>query len=311
MTELWDNPRPVGYWPGTPSQWREPTVDDCTWYATEFAFSTDTEGGTPVSVAIRDTQDLWPERERVFSQYGAYKREYITRLLTEGAVFVVGGDYEKLPKHYRRWTYNDYFNHAMAIKTYDAKHDRTFLYDPLGGGRTYEPYDGEWISMSAILHYTWQANSTKWYAGLVQNLGDEPMKAVFVNPTHPADREVRVEANTVVRGQPRSTGERTRQIYSATKWWPVLGRTTDGWRLIAWNLDLSNKNIGYVHVNDIIEARAVAPPYSDTDCKDLEEANAMLLKSTASLQELVRTQENKIEDQQERIDNAIALLEIG
>ena len=312
MTELWDNPRPLGYWPGTPSQWREPTVDDCTWYATEFAFeaasethhsvhpvkglrnySTDRVGGTPVSVAIRDTSVLWPDRERVHAEYGAYKREYITRLLREGAVFVLGGDYEKLPAHYRRWTYNDTFDHAVAIKTYDEPNDRTFLYDPLGGGRTFEPYDGEWIKMDAILRYTWQMNSTRYYAGLVQNEGDEPMKTVNLNPNHPADREVRVRPNTVVRGVPRSTGERTRQIYSGTKWWPLVGKTTNGWRLIAWDLDEDRKNIGYVHMDDITEVRVVEMPDA-TDCADLEEANAMLLKSTASLQNQVRLQEETI-----------------
>lgn len=278
MTKLWDNPRPKGYWPGTPSQWNEPTIDDCTWYATEFGFeaasethrsvhpvkglrrfSTDTSGGTPVSVAIRDTQRLWPSRERVLSEYGTYSRRRITQLLRSGATLVFGGDYIRLPLHYRRWTNNDRFLHAIATRTIAYKNGkaRTFWYDPLGGGSTYKPYDGEWITLNDLLnHYAWKTPSgDKWYAGLILNKGDAPMKRLHLHPSQPANREVRVRGGTVVRVAPRITSDKVRVVWGEKRWYPLVGNARDNWKLIAWNLAESQANIGYIRKVDIIETK--------------------------------------------------------
>jgi len=286
MTELWDNPRPDGYWPGTPSQWREATVDDCTWYATEFAFeaasethrsvhpvkglreySTDTSGGTPVSVAIRDTSKLWPRTERVHAVYGQFHRDYLERCLQQGAVLVLGGDYEKLPVHYRKWTINDKFDHAVACKTYRLKPqtdiEQTFLYDPLGGGSTLQPYDGEWITLDALLdNYTWAASSGRIWAGIVMNKGDEPMRSVNLFSQQATDKEVRCRSNTEVRVEPRIDGRRTRTIWGSKNWFSLIGTAANGWRLIGWNLDADRSNIGYIHKDDIAETRTVEPAQS-------------------------------------------------
>lgn len=303
MTTLWDNPRPKGYWPGTPSQWREPTVDDCTWYATEFGFeaasethlsmhpvkdlrnfSSDTVGGTPLSVALRETARLWPAKERVHSEYGAYSRRFIMDALSAGAVLVYGGDYEVLPPHYRRWTYNDYFDHAVASKTLDRTDlgtFRTFMYDPLGGGRYYEPYDGEWITIDGLLKYCWQSGD-KYWVSIIENKGAEPMKSLNINPNQMADKEVRVRNTTVVRAQPRITGDRTRRIYSNTKWWPVVGRVAGGWRLIAWKNELGHVEWGYINPDDILEYRN--EPFTDTDNDALLNENLTLASENAALE---------------------------
>jgi len=235
--------------------------------------STDTVGGTPVDVCLRDTLALWHPSERVHGIYGAYQRDYLEVMLQRGAVLVLGGDYEKLPRHYRRWTYNDTFDHAVACKTYRIKPgtniEQTFLYDPLGGGRTFEPYDGEWISLNALLgDYTWKTGSRCW-AAIVENKGGEPMRTLNVPSNYPADKEVRVRPNTVVRVAPRTTSERTRHIWSDKKWWPLIGNSTGGWRLIAWDLDDSRKNIGYIYKDDIIDARTVEPPVTQ-DCEAIK-----------------------------------------
>jgi hypothetical protein len=277
---LWDNPRPIGYWPGTPNQFREPTVDDCTWYATEFAFeaasethrsvhpvkglrnfSSDTVGGTPVSVAIRDSLRLWPKSERVWAEYGAYSRDYLEHLLQRGVTLILGGDYEKLPAHYRRWTNNDTFDHAVACRTYRNRLpgvEQTFLYDPLGGGPTFKPYDGEWITLDALLDdYSWHFAGKIW-AGIVENKGDSPMKRVFVHPETPTNKEVTVPRGTIVREAPRTTSEKVKTIWSSTRKFPMIGAASNGWRLIGWDLEVSTGNIGYIHRDDIIGVFDVA-----------------------------------------------------
>ncbi len=305
MTQLWDNPRPQGYWPGTPNQFREATVDDCTWYATEFGFeaasethrsvhpvkslrkfSTDRVGGTPVAVAIRDTQDLWPEQEQVVSVYERFTRKRIITLLKRGATIIYGGDYEKLPPHYRRWTNNDKFDHACATRTLDLNNngdERTFLYDPLGGGPTFQPYDGEWITIDNILKYCWRTGNASYWVGIIENKGDEPMKTVNLNPNQPTDSEVRVGKNTAVRVAPRTTAINKRIIWDANKWWAFIGKAGSGWRLIGWNLEESRKNIGYVHVNDIREIRKVAPLVTNVDVKTLMETNNVLQRQITQL----------------------------
>jgi len=319
---LRDQPRPEGYWPGTPSQWREATIDDCAWYATEAAFeaasethrsvhpvkglrafSSDTEGGTPISVAIRDTQRLWPASERVVSEYGAYERAYLVRLLKEGAMLVVGGYYANLPTHYRRWTNNDNFAHALACKFYRRLDgvEYTFLYDPLGGGPTRQPYDGEWITLDALLNWFTWGTGTKKYAGIVQNRGDDPVQRLYVSPTRPADREVRVARGVTVRKAPRTTSAEVRRVWSEERWFPLVATASNGWRLIAWDLDVDNTNIGYIHTGDIIETRQAPPPTNVVDKDAYELAIKTLTAQNQSLTEMQAEAERDILAQEEEI----------
>jgi hypothetical protein len=316
---LRDTPRPDGYWPGTPSQWEEPTVDDCTWYAVEFGFeaasethrsvhpvqglrqfSSDTVGGTPIHVAIREANRLWPTSERVHAEYGSYDRADIERFLKAGATIIWGGDYEKLPPHYRKWTNNDVFDHAMASRGFRSFNGgQTFLYDPLGGGPLRLRYDGEWISIDALLTFNWHAGTSRYWLGVIENEGDEPLRTINVFPNHPADKEVRVRNATAVRAQPRETGERTRGFYNEDKWWPLLGNGGGGFKLIGWNLDQSNRNIGYVHTDDIIETRAVTLTEVDSDALKL--ANAALRTENTNLQNQLSRYGDFVDDIRESV----------
>lgn len=277
MTALWDDPRPKGYWPGTPTQWREPTIDDCAWYAVEFlfekasnthlslhpvldirAYSSDKVGGTPNTVALRDTLRLWPASEDVTYRYNGYNRADIVDALRHGAGILWGGDYENLPVHYRRWTNNDVFAHAMASLTLDvnkAGKERTFLYDPLGGGPTKQPYDGEWITIDALLDFSW--NSGKLYPiGIVENEG-ETVKYLHLGKGQKPDREVGVRRGGVARAAPRFSAGTVRKFWNADKRWPFLAKFKDGWFLVLWDQGENNWEFGYVHKDDIIANEGV------------------------------------------------------
>ena len=271
---MWDNPRPKGYWPNTPSQWREPSVDDCTWYATEFLFeaasethrsvhpvlglrndSIDKVGGTTLPVALSETMRLWPTSERVTYSYGSYTRDEIVAALLSGAGILWGGDYEKLPNHYRRWTNNDVFNHAMASLTLEDE-DRTFLYDPLGGGPTRQPYDGEWITIDALLDFNWNAGYKQYSVGIVENLGEEPMRYLHLPMSSEADRVVGIRRGGAARVAPRITAAVKRKFWNEEKRWGFLGLFSGGWFLVLWEQD-GEWDFGYVHREDIIANESV------------------------------------------------------
>ena len=250
---LRDKPRPSIYWPNTPSQWREPTVDDCTWYAVEFGFqaaskdhlsmhpvndlrnhSSDTIGGTPVPVALREVYRLWPKDQGAEYRYGLFSRTEIRRMLKDGKTIIWGGDYEKLPKHYRRWTYNDTFDHAMAsrdFRTNGLGTDVTFLYDPLGGGPQRDFYDGEWISLDALLDFSWGANG-KEYVGVVygtaqpkDNGGDEMIKG---NVERQSNKWVEIPKGVWVWDSP--DGEVVRETGTARRY-DYFGYTKGHWAI--------------------------------------------------------------------------------
>lgn len=294
MASLRDSPRPDVYWPNTPSQWREPSVDDCTWYATEFAFqaasenhlnmhpvkdlrnkSTDTEGGTPVDVALRDTFKLWPIRENVGYRYGAFNFATIRRSLRDGSTIVVGGDYEKLPLHYRRWTNNDTFNHAMAAR--DLRKNKagewlTFLYDPLGGGPAREPYDGEWIKLDDLLTFTWNASSRTWWLGIVYNRSEIPMKYLNLPAQYKPDRFARLKRGAPVRSEPRATSEVVRKFWNENTRRPILYAVDGGWVCVLWKDD-KEWQWGYADPDDVIAKGGwPVPPIDDgvDDCSDVD-----------------------------------------
>ena len=254
MAELRDSPRPKVYWPNTPSQWREPTVDDCTWYATEFAFqaasknhlnmhpvkdlrekSSDTEGGTPVPVALRDTEYLWPKSEEVAYKYGQFTKAEIRRALKDEKTIVYGGDYEKLPQHYRRWTYNDTFNHAMASRDYREVNGVgfTFLYDPLGGGPQRDFYDGEWIRLDDLLAFNWSGSKGE-YVGIVYRIRRDTM--IKGNVERRSDKYIDLPEKTDIYDAPlgeviRTTNKPLRLDYfgyAGGGWWAVEIWVNDG-----------------------------------------------------------------------------------
>jgi hypothetical protein len=265
MAILWDKPRPSVYWPGTPSQWREPTVDDCTWYAVEFAFeaaskthlsmhpvrdlrrhSSDTVGGTPVPVALREVDKLWPTSEGVRWTYGAESRATIRRALIDGDTIVWGGDYEKLPTHYKRWTNNDIFDHAMAsrdFRTYNGT-GQTFLYDPIGGGPQRDFYDGEWISLDALMEFSWSGAGGEW-VGIVRatkQQGDTMIKGPFERTS---SRYVELPVGVKVFNAPE--GKVVKRIGTAKKY-DYFGYTNDYWAIELWVM--GEPVIAYVKKND-------------------------------------------------------------
>jgi hypothetical protein len=193
----------------------------------------------------------------------------------------------------------------MAVRSYNKNQNipqRTFLYDPLGGGPTYQPYDGEWITFNALFNrYAWKNRRGNIYAGIVENEGDIRMNRVFLHPTRPTDKAVRIEVGTVVRRDPRITSEEVRRIWSAGSWHPLVGAARHGWRLIAWNLEASESNIGYVHLNDIIETKSITlPPSTPVDVDNdmlrnaiqaLKDDKATLKNNNKALQEMLHQYE--------------------
>jgi len=288
-----------GYWPNTPSQWTQATVDDCTWYATEFAYesadplhtsvhpvrdlrkhSTDTVGGTPVEVALRDTDRLWPTRPPTYV-YGLMGWQDIKAALRSGLVLVLGGDYEKLPEHYRRWTNNDTFDHALAIKF--LREDGTFnsvaLYDPLGGGPQFDPYDGEWIRFDALFGnnaYTWKSG-TKYWVGVVYSERSADRVSVFYNPAWPSNRKVRLKSGAQTYNKPVALPR-----FEARSFWNV---ETKRWAVAkggGWYIILHRRNPEdpfdpfdqyYVRKEDILAVNNVGWGNTGEDCDALREQN--------------------------------------
>lgn len=309
VSTLRDNPKPDGYWPGTPSQWREPSVDDCTWYAVEAAFesasephfsyhpvnrirasSTDTEGGTPIIVALRDTLKFWPKIGDVGYTYGGESRRDVERALTSGAAVVVGGDYEKLPLHYRRWTNNDTFDHAMMHKfLYAGK--LTYLYDPLGGGPSREPYDGEWISLDALYgpdKFVWQHSPVTYTVGIVENKRETMrLNQVTVEPNM-ATKALRCKVGTPVYQTPTTIAPIERKIWSNKKLWATIAKGMNGWRLIVWpDSETGNTRWGWISKVDIEEIVDIIP-VTEAECSEEEyvKLNAELASYEVVVQEL-------------------------
>ena len=271
---LRDKPRPSVYWPNTPSQWTQSSVDDCTWYAVEFAFeaasnthlsmhpvedirvgSSDTVGGTPIAVALWDTYKMWPKKEDAKYQYGSFSHETIEQALRDGKTIVWGGDYEKLPAHYRKWTNNDTFDHAMSSRDYRVHRGakQTFLYDPLGGGPQREPYDGEWIALNALYKFNWGRAGTHEYVGIVYNdradaqTGtDKMIKGDF---TRTSERYVKLPIGVQVYDAPE--GKKIRQVRHEKRY-HYFGFVGGGWWAIGIWYDGADV-IAYIKRNDDYE----------------------------------------------------------
>ena len=304
-----------GYWPNTPSQWREPSVDDCTWYAGEFAFqaadvkhrnyhpvndirtkSADNKGGTTVLYMTTFMYNWWPSDARLHAYYGSFGESRIIDMLGGGATFIVGGDYEKLPLHYRRWTNNDNFNHAVAIRFYDPDTERVAMY---GGGPQRSEYDGEWIKLDALLNGYWWRGGNGWVAGVVGPYREEPIVKPFIDPED-ATRELRVRARSFVYDGPSTLSPLNRRIWSDTKWWPVIGRAQGGWFLILWrDADDESVRFGYIHRDDVLEQRDVQRTGSSGELdpelmQQLELAKTEIQSLEASLEVARKTSEERL-----------------
>lgn len=288
-----DNPAfdSIGYWPNTPSQWREPTVDDCTWYATEFAFqaadqfhrnfhpvleirnlSTDRVGGTPVDVAVRDTAKLWPGDGDIAWKYGSWTKDEIRRALNTGATVVVGGDYLQLPLHYRRWTWNDDFAHAMAHR-FLLEDNRTALYDPLGGGPQRVPYDGEWIGLGQLYgtidDFVWKRNESQYWAAIIDSKRTKKtVKRLYYDPAD-AKKEARVSRGTPVYSRPTTASDVVKKWWHEEKYYKLIGRVDIAWYAVwYWDGSLRESLVGYVAKQDILhiqDRQVITHPDSTED----------------------------------------------
>lgn len=300
---LRDKPRPSVYWPNTPSQWREATVDDCTWYATEFAFeaaskthlsmhpvkdlrdhSSDTAGGTPLLTALSETYRLWPKSEGVQFRYGGYSRTVIRRALRDGSTIVWGGDYARLPAHYRKWTNNDTFSHAMAsrdLRTINGV-EQTFLYDPLGGGPNREPYDGEWIPLKALLAFNWDDWQGGNLVGIVygEEARDKMIKGVI---DRRSNKYVELPAGVKVYDAP--DGSVIRKTIRKSKRYDYFGYASGWWAIEIW-FD-GGPVLAYIKSNDAYERGEwpVEPPQPDPDVAVLKERIEVLESALGEMME--------------------------
>jgi hypothetical protein len=187
--------------------------------------SSDTTGGTPVPVALRDTWALWPKSEDVGYQYGKFSKAAIRRALKDGKTIVYGGDAEKLPPHYRRWTSNDFFNHAMASRDLRMHNgvEQTFLYDPLGGGPQRDFYDGEWIPLDAVLAFNW-GGVTAEYVGIVYRIRRDKM--IKGNVERRSNKYIDLPEKTEIYDAPK--GEVVRVTHKPLRV-DYMGYTGGGW----------------------------------------------------------------------------------
>ena len=314
MATMRDKPafRQFGYWPNTPSQWREPTVDDCTWYAGEFAFeaadrlhrnfhpvndirsgSSDTQGGTEVQVMLRDMKKFWPKDGDLDYVYGGYTKPEIKRALNTGATVVVGGDYEELPVHYRRWTNNDLFNHAVAVRfLHDTKNgDTTAMYDPLGGGYARAPYDGEWIGFGKFFGdydtYAWHKSHTQYWVGIVDSLRSDAIVRQLYIDADDVLKEARVEKGTPIFARPTTVSPVIKKYWDDTKYYRVAGKVNANWyAMFYWSKTDKSQNIGYVAAQDIQDFRNREPEVFESNNERitaLESANQALVVENKGL----------------------------
>lgn len=307
---LRDSPpfKQFGYWPNTPSQWREPTVDDCTWYAGEFAFqaaddrhrnfhpvkdfrihSADNTGGTTIEYMMKFMGKRWPDNAKLVYAYGSFNEQSIVEILQQGGTFVVGGHYDNLPRHYKRWTNSNNFNHAIAVRFYDEKTERVAMYDPLGGGVQRAPYDGEWIKLETLLNGFWWTGGKGWVAGAVT-----PQKeGRFMKPTidfeTAATRAVRLRKGSRIRSEPSALSSKQRTVWSDNKLWPTIGRI-DGFALVTWKDAEDNWKWGYVHRTNILEEVDVQP---DTPAAP-SDAQATIDKLAAAYDNLKETSDARL-----------------
>jgi hypothetical protein len=271
--------------------------------------STDTEGGTPVPVMMSEMARLWPVKEDVASEYGAFSAAELKKALREVAVVVVGGDYQKLPFHYRRWTSNDKFAHAIAIK-FLLEDGRTRMYDPLGGGPTREPYDGEWIPFDAIFDgkegFGWSAIDGRYYAGVVQNKNEAPMEKMYLDPDRPVTRVMRTRDGTLVYEQPDKASKRIKIYWNADKVRWLYGSAGMGWRITVFKNETGDWVKGYLDVEDIVYV-GDAPATPVTPCPPCEDVEPY--KTTiASQKEEMDVMNADILDLQNAVEQALDIL---
>lgn len=332
MADLRDSPLPSGYRPNTPNQFREKTVDDCTWFAMEYAYERASLGqlkANPVDVRRTVDPDLTgPTRMsdafEAFDRY--YKRSRLVRhyqspltprdfdealnLLRMDATLVVIGDYEELPFHYRRWTYNDKFDHAIAIHDFrpDIKFGArsvgsTYMYDPLGGGRTFEPYDGEWIPVEGVLRSFVWTTGTSISIGVLSPAKEEQL----INSTLPPvlRRLAKLKAGTHVLSEPTAAATTITKLDGETDLGLVGAVRGTDWRAVQVMRKIGNV-VGYVHSTNVLSV-GLNPLYTPTQGETLELV-ATLEKANADLNQRLATiaaASSRIKDANTEIESAI------
>jgi hypothetical protein len=264
-------------------------------------------GGTPVAVALRDTGEFWPDRENVSWEYSAYSKFELERALRSGAVLVVGGDYESLPFHYRRWTNNDNFDHAIALK-FLTPVNTTKMYDPLGGGPTNQPYDGEWIDFDAIFNpsgFCWRGVDEKYMCGIVQNTeeGETSMDTMYLDQDTPATRMMRVKDKTKVYDKPTVTSDMVKTFWNADTWRWLAG-TAPGWKMTLYkNVSDTEWQAGYVQAEEVLEVKD-APVEIDPDVARIKELETTLTSLAVTLGQ----ESDLLDEAEEKLDRIASIV---
>jgi hypothetical protein len=259
--------------------------------------SSDTVGGTPIDVALWETKRLWPKDQHADFEYSPYPLYMLVRALHDGGTLVLGGNYQNLPPHYRRWTNNDNFAHALAVRALseDSTPLSTFLYDPLGGGSTLQPYDGEWISINAILNeFTWKNRFGNIWAGIVANRRAPTMKKLHLYPPAKTDREVRLEVGTNGYQSTSILSPSIKQFNNSDKWRQTLGLLEGGWYAVLLYVGEDRPySVVYVRKEGVLQMRETEKTKVDTDALVL--ANRALQTMNENLNEKIDSAVNTLQ----------------
>lgn len=295
-----DTPKPeLDYITKTMNQFQARTVDDCVWYATNEATERVTRGAAyvkdPEAFRKQSTGTIsGPSKLSVVSDAfldkfpGTFdfiqspiderltKDQAIARLVA-GATIVVLGDYEKLPKYYRRWTNNDRFDHATTTtlfnpdhKLYKGSQGSTWFYDPLGGGPSNKAYRGEWIDVESVFDdFAWHTG-TAISIGVFDQYTEEIMITVHRDQTAP--RLVTIKAGTEVMKEPSAASKGATKFKNQVVV-PYVGHPNADWHAILTKVDNAVAlKIAYVHKSRVTKVEEAPVVPTDPQLKAENEA---------------------------------------
>jgi hypothetical protein len=303
-----DTPPPdLAYKTKTKNQFNAKTVDDCVWYAVNDAYEYVTRGVHQVASPeafrrassgtisgpskLSDVLSAFAKRFPFGVNYdqspvsASWNREACITALTRGACLVFVGDYEKLPKYYRRWTNNDIFDHAVNAKTfrrdvklYTGSMGSTWFYDPLGGGTNDREYEGEWIAIESLTdEFAWKIGSNIAVA-FIDTYTEEDMFTVSKGQT--TTRIARVKAGTKLMKMPEASSGVAKTLKNEQNL-PLLGVVNSKWSIVISDIPNLNAPKGvYVHQTDILKIESIPAPATD---EQLVQENVALLKENDQL----------------------------
>jgi hypothetical protein len=171
----------------------------------------------------------------------------------------------------------------MSSLTLD-ENERTFLYDPLGGGPERLPYDGEWISLDALLEFNWKSNG-KYYVAIVENEGNYNLRYLHLPVHQEADKVVTVRRGGAARVEPRITSSTVRRFWNENKRRPFLAKFAGGWYLVLWSSG-EEWEWGYVYKDDILSVESVEVEPPQPPCEEETDLEARLATIEASANEI-------------------------